>query len=287
MPRVSASAPSTFRSRSQRGEAPVLREDALRASLGAQSARRFRSRSALLPVLRSAGGEPRPRHAAQSWRPAHVGQRGGRVSALQHQEARRSPSRHKLAAAVGPNGATPRGLGHDAGSEMCPRRGSPTWHLSVPPREPSGSRWSLVARAPRRQRGRYPRKGASRATGSLGVARRADSAGDRPGSSQRSTKVDLAAAGALGFDVVTRRSGGGAVVVVPGEMAWIDVIVPAGDALWDDDVTRASYWLGELWADVVAFVRSLGHGAPRSAPGRRRCSHVLLCGRGLGRGDGR
>lgn len=78
------------------------------------------------------------------------------------------------------------------------------------------------------------------------------------GSSQRSTKVDLVAAGALGFDIVTRRSGGGAVVVVPGEMAWIDVIVPAGDALWDDDVTTASYWLGELWADVV---RSYGHSA--------------------------
>ena len=41
------------------------------------------------------------------------------------------------------------------------------------------------------------------------------------------------------LEVVRRRSGGGAVLVVPGDVLWIDVVVPADDPLWDDDVGRA------------------------------------------------
>jgi lipoate-protein ligase A len=55
----------------------------------------------------------------------------------------------------------------------------------------------------------------------------------------------------VAIDVVRRRSGGGAVLVVPGDVLWVDVIVPAGDELWDDDVARASHWLGEVWAAAL------------------------------------
>jgi lipoate-protein ligase A len=55
----------------------------------------------------------------------------------------------------------------------------------------------------------------------------------------------------IDIEVVHRRSGGGAVLVVPGELLWVDVIVPAGDPLWDDDVGRASHWLGDAWAAAL------------------------------------
>ena len=68
------------------------------------------------------------------------------------------------------------------------------------------------------------------------------------GSTQPASDVRPGAA----IEVVRRRSGGGAVLVVPGEVLWIDVIVPAGDPLWDDDVARSSHWLGDLWAAALA-----------------------------------
>ena len=54
------------------------------------------------------------------------------------------------------------------------------------------------------------------------------------------------------IDVVRRRSGGGAVLVVPGDVLWIDVILPAGDPLWDADIGRASGWVGDVWAAALA-----------------------------------
>ena len=37
----------------------------------------------------------------------------------------------------------------------------------------------------------------------------------------------------------------------PGEVLWIDVLLPRGDPLWDDDVGRAAHWLGETWRDAL------------------------------------
>jgi lipoate-protein ligase A len=56
-------------------------------------------------------------------------------------------------------------------------------------------------------------------------------------------------------DVVRRRSGGGAVLVGPDHVFWVDVFVPTGHALWEADVGRAFWWLGDVWAETV---RSLG-----------------------------
>jgi len=92
---------------------------------------------------------------------------------------------------------------------------------------------------------------------------------DRPalvlGSTQSDRVVDRATAAALGIEVVRRRSGGGAVLLVPGEVAWLDVIVPAGDPLWDDDVGRSSQWLGRVWQDVLAE-HGIGGTAVHSGP---------------------
>lgn len=82
---------------------------------------------------------------------------------------------------------------------------------------------------------------------------------DRPalvlGSTQPREQVDDGAAAARGLEVVRRRSGGGAVLVEPGGTVWVDVVVPPGDPLWDDDVGRAAHWVGEAWAGAL---RSLG-----------------------------
>jgi len=79
---------------------------------------------------------------------------------------------------------------------------------------------------------------------------------DRPalvlGSTQDASVVDGRAAEAAGVEVVRRRSGGGAVLLVPGEVLWVDVVVPAGDPLWDPDVGRAAWWLGDVWAEALA-----------------------------------
>lgn len=112
---------------------------------------------------------------------------------------------------------------------------------------------------------------------------------DRPalvlGSAQPDGTVDRAGAAAAGVEVVRRRSGGGAVLLVPGDVAWVDVVVPRGDPLWDDDVTRSGRWLGAAWA---AALRAAGvGGAVEVHPGplvRTRWSD-LVCFAGLGPGE--
>lgn len=84
---------------------------------------------------------------------------------------------------------------------------------------------------------------------------------DRPalvlGSTQPEETVDRSACEAAGVDVVRRRSGGGSVLMLPGEMVWLDVVVGRDDPLWDDDIGRATWWLGEVWRTALA-----GLGAP-------------------------
>jgi lipoate-protein ligase A len=79
---------------------------------------------------------------------------------------------------------------------------------------------------------------------------------DRPalvlGSTQPAEVVDRAACDAAGIEVVRRRSGGGAVLLEPGDAVWIDVELPRVDPRWDDDVARATWWLGERWAAALA-----------------------------------
>ncbi|MGI9023193.1 MAG: lipoyl protein ligase domain-containing protein [Acidimicrobiales bacterium] len=72
------------------------------------------------------------------------------------------------------------------------------------------------------------------------------------GSTQRPEIADVRAADAAGVVVVRRRSGGGAVLVGTADVVWADVFVPAGDLLWERDVSRATHWLGAAWTDALA-----------------------------------
>ncbi len=104
------------------------------------------------------------------------------------------------------------------------------------------------------------------------------------GSTQADELVDRAAARALGVTVVHRRSGGGVVLVDPGTTAWVDVVVPAGDPLWDDDVGRAAWWLGRAWQAALA---DLGVAPTEVHEGALACGPLgrLVCFATVGSGE--
>lgn len=68
------------------------------------------------------------------------------------------------------------------------------------------------------------------------------------GSAQPAATIDREACERHGIEVIRRRSGGGAVLMLPGELLWLDVVIPRGDPLWDDDIGRSMWWLGDVWA---------------------------------------
>jgi lipoate---protein ligase len=104
------------------------------------------------------------------------------------------------------------------------------------------------------------------------------------GSTQDGRLVDARLAATLGVEVARRRSGGGAVLLVPGEVAWLDVIVPSGDPLWHDDVSRSGNWLGRSWQATLADLGITGttvHTGPLDRGGLGR----LVCFAAVGPGE--
>jgi lipoate-protein ligase A len=104
------------------------------------------------------------------------------------------------------------------------------------------------------------------------------------GSSQPEADVDGEAAAAAGVEVVRRRSGGGAVLVEPGTVVWVDLIVPVGDPLWDADIRAAAYGIGDAWSAALEHA-GLGpvqvwRGGMRPSPWSAR-----VCFAGMGPGE--
>ena len=94
------------------------------------------------------------------------------------------------------------------------------------------------------------------------------------GSTQSDVVVD-------GLAVCRRNSGGGAVLVRPGEVLWIDVLIPRTDERWDDDVGRAAHWLGETWRRRSRHGRRVHTGALVATT----CWSSQICFAGVGPGE--
>jgi lipoate-protein ligase A len=104
------------------------------------------------------------------------------------------------------------------------------------------------------------------------------------GRAQPAEHVDVDGARQLGVDVVRRTSGGGAVLVGPGHGLWVDVVIPRGDPLWDEDVGRAMWWLGDAWARALAELGVDGVEVHRGAMVRTVWS-ARACVAGVGPGE--
>jgi lipoate-protein ligase A len=124
---------------------------------------------------------------------------------------------------------------------------------------------------------------------SMGVPRRirvldVDAAALVLGRAQPVGHVDPARAAAAGVEVARRRSGGGAVLVIPHGAVWIDIVVPAGDPVWEDDIGRAMWWVGEAWVAALDEV-GLPHGEVWRGPLQRNAWSDRVCFAGLGAGE--
>jgi lipoate---protein ligase len=86
-----------------------------------------------------------------------------------------------------------------------------------------------------------------------------------------------------GVEVAVRSSGGGAVLVEPGQAVWVDVVIPRPDPAWDDDVGRAFVWLGRAWASALGTL-GLDAAVHTGSPQRRRAG-MQVCFAGLGAGE--
>jgi lipoate-protein ligase A len=104
------------------------------------------------------------------------------------------------------------------------------------------------------------------------------------GSTQADAVADADACTAAGVDLVRRRSGGGAVLLVPGEVLWVDVVVPVGDPLWSADVGVSTHWLGAAWARALAAGGASGAAVHRGPMVRTPWS-TLVCFAGLAPGE--
>lgn len=104
-------------------------------------------------------------------------------------------------------------------------------------------------------------------------------------SAQSEATVDHEAARAHGVEIVRRRSGGGGVLLMPGEFVWLDLVVPADDPRWSNDVAEAMVWVGEMWQGAL---RSIGAAAGTDVHRGPLISSVwskLVCFAGVGTGE--
>lgn len=103
------------------------------------------------------------------------------------------------------------------------------------------------------------------------------------GSSQSEHVVSMVEVRRHGIEICRRRSGGGAVLVSPGD-TWIDVLVGRDDPLWSDDVTAAFGWLGRIWQRTLAAV-GIDETTVHSGPLKNRRAAGMVCFAGTGPGE--
>lgn len=72
------------------------------------------------------------------------------------------------------------------------------------------------------------------------------------GSSQSEDLAKVEALQKRGLKLVKRQSGGGAVLLEPESLVWIDVFIPRDDPMWEADVGRSALWLGKVWQATLA-----------------------------------
>ncbi|MEZ5167898.1 MAG: hypothetical protein R2695_15975 [Acidimicrobiales bacterium] len=95
--------------------------------------------------------------------------------------------------------------------------------------------------------------------------------------------VDEAGLARRGVELVRRRSGGGAVLLVPGHHEWIDVWVPRGTPERHDDVGRGADRLGGVLGGALDRTRrGPASIAPAPHPPTRWSSSVCFAGVGSG-----
>lgn len=104
------------------------------------------------------------------------------------------------------------------------------------------------------------------------------------GSTQPAADIDHDRATRAGLTVTRRASGGGAVLVGPGQLLWADVLVPTGDQRWTNDVGRAFWWLGDVWAAALSAAGLPGGEVWRGRLVRSPWSS-RICFAGLGSGE--
>lgn len=103
----------------------------------------------------------------------------------------------------------------------------------------------------------------------------------------RAQKVDdgvATRAGAAGFDVTRRVSGGTAVVVGPGECLWVDVVVARDAEGWNDDIGKAGCWMGDQWVAALEAAGVTGCTVHRTAMQKLPGSDAV-CFAGIGPGE--
>ncbi len=116
------------------------------------------------------------------------------------------------------------------------------------------------------------------------------------GSRQDLGVIDPDGARAQGYEVVRRRSGGTLVHLLPGEVLWVDVTVPASHPAFTDDVRASMLWMGECWVSTFTALSLLARSATApAAEGSRYSVHTgavekspwseLLCFGGFGPGE--
>jgi lipoate-protein ligase A len=105
------------------------------------------------------------------------------------------------------------------------------------------------------------------------------------GSTQPADVVDQQACRRAGVDVVRRRSGGGAVLLVPGTVTWVDVIVPAGSPGWADDIHAPMVWLGQHLATVLRELLGERTVSVHEGPMVSSAWSSTVCFDGLGAGE--